>query len=87
MSLNEIKTHLVNYGEIQFLFRGGTYMLSCFWVKPLFQKGRKEYWLSSSLDEKRDVQKACTLEEMLNIEIEGEKLKTVLETVEIIDIF
>lgn len=72
-------------GEVQFIFNNKSYLLACYNVKKFFVKNKIEYCLYSSKNDEEDLQKFNSFDELLNVKIDGQKLKDILNKIEIIE--
>lgn len=70
-----------DHGEIAFLYNSNQYMVSCFIVKKLFEKNRVEYCFFPPEDSIQEIQKFSTLNELLDVEIDGCKLRDIWDNV------
>lgn len=85
MNVTKLEELFREQGEIEFFFAGKNYLVSCYWVKKLFRKGYAEYWFCPSPDSEQELQKFATLYELLDVMIEGQNLKDILDVIEIIN--
>ena len=75
-----VERALKDNGEIAFDYKGRHYFLSCYWRKGFLQKGHAEYWLIGHLEDSQERQIFDTVDALLNVNIEGERLKTILDS-------
>ena len=66
--------------EIEFNYQGKRYFMAYYNEKKCFRKIINEYWF---IDEKNELYKFATLEELMEVEVDGEKLKNILDKIEI----
>ena len=81
----DIVKFLNDNGEIEFDYKGKRYFIACYYIKKFPKKRHVEYWLIERLDgcQKRHV--FATIDDLLDVNIEGEKLKNILESIKTID--
>ena len=69
------------HGEIEFLYNNYHYMISCFNVRKMLRKSRDEYWFFPPNDSSQEVQKFDSLDKLLDVEIDGHKLRDILDDI------
>lgn len=80
-----IEKVLKDNGEIKFNYKGRYYFLSCYWRKNFLQKKNVEYWLIGHLEDSQEKQIFDSIDALLDVNIKGEKLKTILNSINISD--
>ena len=77
------------YREIEFQYRGEHYLIVIYWVKNGFfsLKGHVEYWFYPPNADQKDIKKYASVEELLGTKMEDKKLKDILDSIEILDMF
>lgn len=84
MDAAALKELFAEQGEIQFLFHNKSYLIGCYGTKKLFQKIRIQYCIYPPWESTQDIQRLDTLEELLDIKIDGQKLLDILNEIKVI---
>lgn len=81
----DIEKVLNDNGEIEFDYKERHYSIACYCIKKILKKGHVEYWLMERLEGGQERQVFDTIDDLLDANIEGEKLKSILDSIKIID--
>lgn len=81
----DIEKLLNDNGEIEFDYKGRHYSLACYCIKKILKKGHAEYWLMERFEDNQERQVFDTIDNLLDANIEGEKLKSILDSIKIIN--
>lgn len=81
----DIEKLLHDNGEIEFDYKGSHYFLACYYIKRILRKGRVEYWLLENFEGIQEKRVFDTIDDLLDAKIKGENLKSILDSVKIID--
>jgi hypothetical protein len=71
--------------EIEFNYRGKGYHIGIYYIKNLFKKGKPEYWFYEH--NSSNIYKLDTLEELLDIQVDGVKLRDFIDEVVITEMY
>lgn len=82
MDLDKI---LKDNGTMEFIYKGKRYLIACYWIKKKLKKGHAEYWLMEFLNGEQHRRIFNTIEDLLKANIEGKSLKSILDSIKIID--
>lgn len=77
----DIEKLLNDNGEVEFDYKGRHYFLACYCIKQILKKGHVEYWLMERLEENQEKQVFDTIDDLLDANIEGEKLRSILDSI------
>ena len=75
----DIDKLLCEHGEIQFSYNNCYYMISCYNVRKILRKSRVEYWFFPPDNSSQEAQKFDSLDKLLDVEIDGHKLRDILD--------
>ncbi len=81
----DIEKLLNAHGEIEFDYKGKHYCLACFCIKKFLKKRRVEYWLMENLEGNQKKQVFDSVDDLLDANIGGEKLKNILDSIKMAD--
>lgn len=77
----ELQNLFEDIREIGFLYNNRHYMISCFNIKKPFRKESVEYWFFPPKDSFEELRKFSTLEDLLNVKIDGHRLYDIWKNV------
>ena len=89
MTVKEFIKLTEEYREIEFQYRGEHYLIGIYWVKNGFFsfKGHVVYCFYPPNADKKDIREYASVEELLGTKMEDKKLKDILDSIEILDMF